>query len=108
MHSELLPEHEILQYKIPTATGEANQCSDPKEKESEHVTELYQINNWKYCCKLLILGSARVLARDNTFLLWPTKRRASGDRSRFCTITKGEFSIAVSHAALMRRTIQQE
>jgi hypothetical protein len=26
--------------------------------------ELYQINDWKYCCKLLILRSARVLARD--------------------------------------------
>jgi hypothetical protein len=26
---------------------------------------LYQINDWKYCCKLLILRSARVLARDN-------------------------------------------
>ena len=64
-HSELLPEHEILQYKIPTATTEeANQCSDPEENEAEHGTELYQINDWKYCCKLLILRSARVLARD--------------------------------------------
>ena len=65
-HSELLPEHEILQYKIPTATTEeANQCSDPEKKEAEHGTELYQINDWKYCCKLLILRSARVLARDS-------------------------------------------
>jgi len=63
-HSELLPEHEILQYKIPTATEEANHCSGPEENEAEHVTELYQINDWKYCCKLLILRSARVLARD--------------------------------------------
>jgi len=63
-HSELLPGHEILQYKIPTATEEANQCSDPEEKQAEHGTELYQINDWKYCCKLLILRSARVLARD--------------------------------------------
>ena len=54
-HSELLPEQEILQYKIPTATGEANQCSDPEEKDAEHGTELYQINDWKYGCKLLIL-----------------------------------------------------
>jgi hypothetical protein len=30
-HGELLPEHEILQYKIPAATEEANQCSDPGE-----------------------------------------------------------------------------
>ena len=67
-HSELLPEHEILQYKIPTATGEANQCSDPEENEAEHGTELYQINDWKYCCKLLILRSARVLARDRALL----------------------------------------
>jgi hypothetical protein len=63
----LLPEHEILQYKIPTATGEANQCSDPEENEAEHSTELYQINDWKYCCKLLILGLAKVLARDAAF-----------------------------------------
>ena len=65
-HSELLPEHEILQYKIPTATTEeANQCSDPEENEAEHGTELYQINDWKYGSKLLIVRSARVLARDN-------------------------------------------
>ena len=63
-HRELLPEHEILQYKIPTATEEANQCSDPEENDAEHGTELYQINDWKYCCKLLILRPARVLARD--------------------------------------------
>jgi len=63
-HSELLPEHEILQYKIPMATEEANQCSDPEEKKAEHGTELYQINDWKYCCKLLILRSAIILARD--------------------------------------------
>ena len=63
-HSELLPEHEILQYKIPTATEEANQCSDLEENEAEHGTQLYQINDWKYYCKLLILRSARVLARD--------------------------------------------
>src|ERR1700736_1901836 len=35
-HSELLPEQKILQYKIPTATEEANQCSDPEENEAEH------------------------------------------------------------------------
>ena len=63
-HSELLPEHEILQYKIPAATEEANQCSDPEEKQAEHGMGLYQINDWKYWCKLLILRSARVLARD--------------------------------------------
>src|ERR1700738_1500232 len=63
-HSELLPEHEILQYKIPMVTEEANQCSDPEENEAEHGTELYQINDWKYCYKLLILRSARVLARE--------------------------------------------
>ena len=34
-HSELLPEQKILQYKIPTATEEANQCSDPEENEAE-------------------------------------------------------------------------
>src|ERR1700730_16803025 len=71
-HSELLPEQEILQYKIPTATGEANQCSDPEEKDAEHGTDLYQINDWKYCCKLLILRSARILARDT-----PNRRRIS-------------------------------
>jgi hypothetical protein len=58
----LLPEqHEILHYKIPAAKEEANQCSDPEEKQAEHDN---QINDWKYCCKLLILPSARVLARD--------------------------------------------
>jgi hypothetical protein len=62
--SELLPEHEILQYKIPAAMEDANQCSDPEEKQAEHGMGLYQINDWKYCCKLLILRSARVLARD--------------------------------------------
>jgi hypothetical protein len=50
----------ILQNKIPTATEEANQGSDPEKKQAEHGTELYQINDWKYCCKLLILRSARV------------------------------------------------
>ena len=63
-HSELLPEHEILQYKIPAATEEANQCSHPQEKQAEHGMGLCHINDWKYCCKLLILRSARVLARD--------------------------------------------
>jgi len=40
----LLPEHEILQYKIPTATEEPNQGSDAEEK-AEHGTELCQIND---------------------------------------------------------------
>jgi hypothetical protein len=31
-HSELLPEHEILQNKIPAVTEEANQGSDPEKK----------------------------------------------------------------------------
>jgi hypothetical protein len=56
--------HEILQNKIPAATEGANQGSDPEEKQAEHGKELYQINDWKYCCKLLILQPARVLARD--------------------------------------------
>ncbi len=34
-HSELLPEHEILQNRIPTATEGANQGSDPEEKQAE-------------------------------------------------------------------------
>src|SRR5271165_7288061 len=64
-HSELLPEHEILQNKTPAVMEEANRGSDPEKKQAEHGTELYQISDWKYCCKLLILRSARVLARDN-------------------------------------------
>jgi hypothetical protein len=28
--------------------------------------KIRQINDWKYCCKLLILRSARVVARDNS------------------------------------------
>jgi len=39
-HSELLAEHEILQNKIPAATEEANQCSDPEEKQAEHAKKL--------------------------------------------------------------------
>jgi hypothetical protein len=31
-HCELLPEHEIPQNKIPAATEETNQCSDPEKK----------------------------------------------------------------------------
>jgi len=62
-HSELLPEHEILQNKIPAATEGANQGSDPEEKQAEHGKELYQINDGRYCCKLLIRQPARVLAR---------------------------------------------
>jgi hypothetical protein len=46
-HGELLPEHEILQYKILAATEEANQCSDPEQKLAEHGMGLYQINDWK-------------------------------------------------------------
>jgi hypothetical protein len=64
-HSELLPENEILQNKLPVVTEEANQGSDPEKKQAKHGTELYQINDWKYCRKLLIRRSARVLARDN-------------------------------------------
>ena len=63
-HRELLPEHEILQNKIPAVTEEANQGSDPEKKQAEHGTQLYQTKDWKDCCKLLILRSARVLARD--------------------------------------------
>jgi hypothetical protein len=51
-HSELLPEREILQNEIPAITEKANQSSDPEKKQAEHGTELYQINDWKYCCKL--------------------------------------------------------
>jgi hypothetical protein len=36
----------------------------PEEKKAEHGTESYQINDWKSCCKLLILRSARVMARN--------------------------------------------
>jgi hypothetical protein len=63
-HCELLSEHEILQNKIPAAKEEANQCSDPEKKQAEHGRQLYQINDWKYCSKLLILQSPRVLAND--------------------------------------------
>jgi hypothetical protein len=35
-----------------------------EEKHAEHGKQLYQIDDWKYYCKLLILRSARVLARD--------------------------------------------
>ena len=68
-NSKLLPEREILQNKIPAVTENANQSSDPEKKQAEHGTELYQINHWKYCCKLLIMRSARVLARNKCG--WP-------------------------------------
>jgi hypothetical protein len=45
-HSELLPEHEILQNKIPAATEGVNQGAVPEEKQAEHGKELYQINDW--------------------------------------------------------------
>ena len=73
-HSELLPENEILQYKIPAATEEANKCSDPEEKQAEHGMGLYQINDRKYCCNLLILRSARVLARDRYEITYRARR----------------------------------
>jgi hypothetical protein len=72
-HSELLPEHEILQNKIPTAMEGADQRSNPDEKQAEYGKELYQINHWKYCCKLLILQPARVLARHSGFWNVETK-----------------------------------
>ena len=42
-HNELLPEHEVFQDKIPTATKEAAERSEPKQKQVEHGPELYQI-----------------------------------------------------------------
>jgi hypothetical protein len=75
-HSELLPEHEILQNKIPAVTEEANQGSDPEKKQGEHGTPLYQTNDWKDCCKFLILRSARVLARDSCVVGRATRVRA--------------------------------
>jgi len=63
-HSELLAEHEILQNKIPAATEKTNQGAVPEEEQTEHGEELYKSNDWKYCCKLLILQLPRVLARE--------------------------------------------
>ncbi len=34
--------------------------------QAEHGAESYQINDWKSCCKFLILRSARVMARDKS------------------------------------------
>ena len=45
-----------------TASEKADQYSDLQEKEAQHGTELYQIND---CCKPLILRSVRCLARDS-------------------------------------------
>jgi hypothetical protein len=39
-HSELLPEHEILQNKIPALTEKANQGSNPEKKQTEHGMKL--------------------------------------------------------------------
>jgi hypothetical protein len=57
-----LAEQEMLQNKIPAATEEANQGSDPEKKQADNGTELYRINDWKSYCKLL-LRSVRVLPR---------------------------------------------
>jgi hypothetical protein len=40
-HSELLPEHEILQNKIPAVTEEANQGSDPEKKSRLNMGRSY-------------------------------------------------------------------
>jgi hypothetical protein len=64
-HSELLPEREILQEEMPTTTKRANKRSEREKKQIEHGPELYQINDGKYCCMLLILQSARILANHN-------------------------------------------
>jgi hypothetical protein len=45
----------------------ADRGSDPEE-QAEYGKELYQINDWKFCCKLLILQPARVLAGHSGFL----------------------------------------
>ena len=59
--------------------GEANQCTDREEKEVEHGTALYQIYDGEYCCKLLILRSARVLARNNgTYGPWSVRWSIDG------------------------------
>jgi len=44
-NSELLPEREILQDKVPTVAKKANQCSKPQAKPDEHGSELYQISD---------------------------------------------------------------
>jgi hypothetical protein len=67
-HSELLPEHEILQNKIPTGYGRGGSGLRSRGAGLNMVMELYQINDWKFCCKLLILQPARVLAGHNGFL----------------------------------------
>jgi hypothetical protein len=41
-HSELLPEREILQDEMPTATKHASKRSEPEKKQIGHGPELYQ------------------------------------------------------------------
>jgi hypothetical protein len=67
-HSELLPEREILWEAMPTTAKRANKGSEPEKKQIEHGPELYQNNDGKYCCMLLILQSARILTNHNA---WP-------------------------------------
>jgi hypothetical protein len=64
-HGELLPEREILQQEMPTTAKRAHKRSEPEKEKIEHGPELHQINDGKYCCKLLILQSARILANHN-------------------------------------------
>ena len=40
IHGELLAEHKVLQEKIPTATKEAMERAEPKQKLVEHGSEL--------------------------------------------------------------------
>jgi len=39
-HGELLPEHEVLKDEIPAATEEAEERSEPEQKQTEHGSEL--------------------------------------------------------------------
>ena len=59
----------------------------PDENQAEHGTESYQINDWKSCCKLLILQSAGAMARDNILLILrtPSKRHSGMTFQKFST-----------------------
>jgi hypothetical protein len=39
-HCELLAEHKVFQDKIPTATKEAKERTEPEQKQVEHGSEL--------------------------------------------------------------------
>src|SRR5258706_14658593 len=63
-HSELLSEHEILHTRFPRLRKRRISAPIQRRSRLNMAWSYTRSNDWKYCCKLLILRSARVLAKD--------------------------------------------